>query len=422
MLGLNNVSTYITYLTDPNIRDKIKEIPSNLEEFVRSIDESSDKKAIRHTIACVLFIMNKLHKSRKLNNKRTFDEAMKSNSPTPTADNNNTNSNTTTNLHKLSCIPECFRKSSNCAIKTAIAVHMYTYKTSMLRKVILSIMAGEFDHIKDIATYDQKEYAKLNSSKSVHVENNNFIIRSLVSGFVVAGKLLKNKFYVEIAHNIEFKSYIEYIRVMCGQNKLTSVIVVEPLIRRYLKDFVSAKRNKIERERVENELMINPQTTFNFLLKTITQENDDDTSDGEKVKTSSSSKKQEIIFDKNAEYQVYSGPTGPITTEIILQDGKRYLCKILKHCLYDVLAIDDVVLFNDKNWQERLDTLDYRAKIVLNTKIGSDLNEEVQTHNGIFAVSCKQEDQYKHIEINCRNPNKRRKINHTNVVEDNKKG
>lgn len=396
--NLNTLNGYYKYIKDRSIKDKPKQIPSNMDSYISDVEHHTQSKNIHEKIMSMLYLLNHLFKYRKGANqtesgtKRDLSGELIKNKTYET---------------KINSIPDRIKTSKDPIVRAAIALHIYPHKAIALRNIVVSICHGDFDNQTDIAELTMETSREITTkAMTVAMEVNqsknmidrvlypidNVTTKNLVTGILASAVMLKSKHYAEIAYVLDASKYKDYVQEASKTKDFNHLlIIVDPLTRRYLKDYISPVRVREEKQRIENQFSVNPVDALKFLYDTFEKESAITTNHATNTKNN-------IKFQDDYIYYVYKGsmnyPSKDLSVETITVNGQEYLCKILKHCLYDVIAINNVTTYN-QSWPARLDSIDYRTKIVIETKTGRELNEEMASFHGTIGISWNEADQFK---------------------------
>lgn len=351
----NCVDEYYSYIKKA-AKNKIKpEVPTNLKEVVAAFDESSSFKKQFVGFSCILAT---LFKQKVLQQRRINKTEIKTNPKELKKPNK-----TKISLNRVEFVPEIFKTCKSSAAKSAVAMFCLSpYKETIRRDVLFAVLQDSFDSMDDITKLAKDDIKNLKAVIEGRVSCPDEMRKTLILAMLETSDLLRDKSYSKLAMAVQPKIYLLAIKFYLEKKPLASICPYDALINRYIQTCIASKSQASEREKIVNQFHVNANAIVENMITSL--------SEGKERASS-------VKFEDSHTYFVFEGPINfprDLTYTYKKHNGKQYQIATYKDCLYDVIGTEDE-LFSNKTWQERLDSIDYTAKIRIQKKTGAELNE-----------------------------------------------
>lgn len=340
-------------------RSKAKlEAPPNLPDTVVAFDKNNGpfrKTFIGFSTMLAVLYKQKTLQQRKVNLKKIKENPNLLKTP----------GKTNGSVSRVDIVSDVFQRCKTPAAKSAIAMFcLLPYKEAIRRDVLFAIMHGAFDSVGDIIELVKdnvkniKERIKGKSSCPDDGPGLTVLIKSILE----TSDVLHDKSYSRLAMAIHPETYVTVVKEYVEKKRFATICPADALINKYIQTCIASKSQASEREKIINQFNVNASAIVDNMINSLPDDN-------ETLKS--------VKFEEGRTYYVFEGPVNfprDLTYTYKIYNGKLHQIVTYKDCLYDVFGTKDE-LFSNKTWQERLDSIDYTAKIIIQKKTGAELNE-----------------------------------------------
>jgi hypothetical protein len=368
-----------------NQSEKIQ-LPKNVEALIRETDELAINESLgqilsknyRTSFVVFSFILHSLYKKQvSETRKRSLLKAKNNEESMKTKDNSSSGK-----LQREDVLTNDILRCKSFVAMGSVAIFcLNVCRESVKRAVLLQALNGDFTSMKDVLkTVDSIKNGKKsfngNYPENIDIENQQRIIQALME----LSEIVKDKSYSRLASTINEGIYMKVVQHYSDNNRFKTMFPVEPLMAKYLKDYVAQMYMQKEKESLQNQYNVDPKRTTMFLLDKMSKENVTTNNAHRNRKTKSASK-----YDNDKIYEVFKGPVNYRNHLVITNykyNNRQYRIITYNDCLFDVIGyVSDndehtvKELYNNIPWSKRLDLLPYRAKIDLEEMTGEQLND-----------------------------------------------
>lgn len=390
--------------------DKLAElIPKNVNDLVYTIEDTTNMP-LRKLLVCYWVITFKSLRDDITNKRRMHLEYIRTHKSGHT---NNHHQHHTTDIessnsmngemprpfadkiqNRIDHIPLAMKKLSSKAIKLALAYYCSVSHSEHLRKILISYILHNNNNdllstekIIDLAcnlTDSKEEVESLPiATKKVSEE-----ITAYVGALFELSALMRDKSFGKSASNYNRKAYLTACKHYSEKTvPITIRSPYEALIDYYVKRFVANISAVEERTRLLNQFNVDAKNIINHIIKQFEQL----PITPKHSNASSVNKKGDGLFNPKQLYYAYIGPQNffhKLNQTYYVVNNITWWIITYKDCLFDVIGYE-ITQFEakpgpesrihhmlcDKNWQERLDAVPYRAKIDIRQYTGEELNK-----------------------------------------------
>lgn len=355
-MGSNNAAEeYFGYIKRA-VQNKVKiEPPFDLQETVAAFDEhSSFKKQFIgfSTMLSVLYKQKTLHMRKiNMNEIKANPKSIKS----PGKNGNGTS--------RVEFVPDVFKQCKSNAAKCAIAMFcLLPYKEAIRRDVLFAVLQDTFDSVNDVIRLAKDNIKSIRETIHGRTSCSDEARKTLIQAILETSDALRDKSYSKLAMAVHPKIYVKAVKFYIEKKPFATICPYDALITKYIHTCIASKSQASEREKIVNQFDVNAYAIVENMIDSLPDDNDT-------VKS--------VKFEDTRTYYVFEGPVNfprDLTYTYKMYNGKYHQIVTYKDCLYDVIGTEDE-LFSDKTWQERLDSIDYTAKIIIQKKNGAELNE-----------------------------------------------
>lgn len=270
------------------------------------------------------------------------------------------------NLSRTAVVPEVFKQCKSNAAKSAIAMFcLLPYKETIRRDVLFAVLYdsdsfGSVDDLVKLATDSVKAIKEAIYGRTSCTEE---CRKSLIRTLLETSDVLRDKSFSKLAMSVHPKMYLLAVKFYIEKNQFASICPYDALINKYIQTCIASKSQASEREKIVNQFEVNACAIVENMISGLPERNESST--------------KSVKFEEGRTYYVFEGPINfprDLTYTYKKVNGKFYQIVTYKDCLYDVIGTEDE-LFCNKTWPERLDSIDYSAKIIIEKRAGSELNE-----------------------------------------------
>lgn len=350
----NAAEEYYDYLIR-TARSKTKlEPPVNLHETVAAFDEhpSFKKQFIGFSTLLSVLFKQKSVQQRKLNMNEIKANPKSLKAPSGK-----------TGLNRVDFVPDLFKRCKSTAAKSAIAMFcLLPYKEAIRRDVLFAVLQDSFDSVDDIIRLAKDNVKNIKDRIQGRTSCSDETRKGLIQSMLETSDVLRDKGYSKLAMAVHPNIYVTVVKYYIEKKPFASICPYDALINKYIQTCIASKSQASEREKIVNQFNVNAYAIVENMISSLPDDN-------ETVKS--------VKFEEGRTYYVFEGPINfPRELAYTYKDynGKRHQIVTYKDCLYDVIGTEDE-LFSDKTWQERLDSIEYTAKIIIQKKTGAELNE-----------------------------------------------
>lgn len=350
----NAAEEYYGYVArTAQIKGKL-DAPSNLHDTIAAFD---CHQVFRKQFIGFSTMLNVLYKQKTLQHRKVNMNEIK-------ADPKSLKSRGKINggMSRIEFVPEVFKQCKSNAAKSAIAMFcLPPYKEAIRRDVLFAILQDGFDSVSDVIELAKDNFKNIKDAIRDKTFCSEDARRSLIRTMLETSDVLRDKSYSKLAMSIHPTLYMEKLTTNAKKKTYASICPYDALINKYIQTCIASKSQASEREKIINQFKVNAVAIVANMIASLSDENDT-------VKS--------VKFDDRRKYYVFEGPVNfprDLTYTYKNCGGKYHQIVTYKDCLYDVIGTEDE-LFSNKTWQERLDSIDYTAKIIIQEMTGAELN------------------------------------------------
>lgn len=269
------------------------------------------------------------------------------------------------NLSRTAVVPEVLKQCKSNAAKGAIAMFcLLPYKETIRRDVLFAILfdSDSFNSVDDLVKLAKDNVKVIKEAIYGKTSCDEDSRKSLIRTLLETSDVLRDKSFSKLAMAVQPKMYLLAVKYYIEKNKFASICPYDALINKYIQTCIASKSQASEREKIVNQFEVNACAIVENMISGLPER-----------KESSKS----VKFDEGRTYYVFEGPVNfprDLTYTYKKVNGKYYQIVTYKDCLYDVIGTEDE-LFCNKTWPERLNAIEYSAKIIIEKRAGSELNE-----------------------------------------------
>lgn len=378
------------------VKNNIKHpIADNPNSVISSIDKSPGNGNEKEHIVTATYLLANSYKTKlwlvRARNLKSYSKQAKAQNDTKTR-----SEKSGEKVNKLDCVTETFSESTSKEIKIAVALFLSSNLIDTIRRdLICTILNDEnpktnIEYIVDLFIQPRNAVTKVREYiKSVgNCRLDKATEMNIISALIELSELLKDKSYCKLAMEINSSRYIKLASWYLKENKIHSIVPFEAAINNYLKTSVAQCAHTSERNMVYNQFKTNPIEAITVVSDNLQHHK----KPAQRMYEKSKSLKSQV-FSPNEPIQYHQGPTG-YTRDIVATyhhlGPETYKILTYSDCLYDVIGrTTELVsssgqktrtdeIFDKLSWSERLQLLpDFRAKIVVKTTNGSDINSKL---------------------------------------------
>lgn len=351
----NAAEEYYSYVKR-TAHSKVKpEPPLNLHDTIAAFDEHSSfkKQFIGFSTMLTVLFRQKTVQQRKINMNEIKANPKSLKSP----------SKTNSSLSRVEFVPDVFKRCKSKAAKSAIAMFcLLPYKETIRRDVLFAVLQDTFDSVNDIITLAKDNIKNIKETIQGRTSCSDEMRKTLIQAILETSDVLRDKGYSKLAMAVQPKIYVLAIKYYIEKKPFATICPYDALINKYIQTCIASKSQASEREKIVNQFNVNAYAIVENMIDSLPDDN-------ETVKS--------VKFEEGRTYYVFEGPINfprDLTYTYKEYNGKHHQIVTYKDCLYDVIGTEDE-LFSNKTWEERLDSIEYTAKIIIQKKTGAELNE-----------------------------------------------
>lgn len=351
----NAAEEYYNYVKR-TAQNKVKpEPPSNLHDTVAAFDEHSSfkKQFIGFSTVLTVLFKQKTLQLRKLNMNEIKANPKSLKSP----------GKTNSGMSRVEFVPDVFKRCKSNAAKSAVAMFcLLPYKETIRRDVLFAILQDTFDSVGDVIKLAKDNVKNIKDTIHGRTSCSDETRKTLIQAVLETSDVLRDKSYSKLAMAVHSKIYVLAIKYYIEKKPFATICPYDALINKYIQTCIASKWQTSEREKIVNQFDVNAYAIVENMIDSLPGDNDT-------VKS--------VKFEEERAYYVFEGPVNfprDLTYTYKNYNGKYHQIVTYKDCLYDVIGTEDE-LFSNKTWEERLGSIDYTAKIIIQKKTGAELNE-----------------------------------------------
>lgn len=355
MSPCNAADEYYSYVKR-TARSKVKlEPPVNLHDTVAAFDEHSSfkKQFIGFSTVLTVLFKQKIVQQRKINVDEIKENPKLLKSP----------GKTNSGFSRVEFVPDVFKRCKSDAAKSAIAMFcLLPYKEAIRRDVLFAILQDTFDSVNDVIKLAKDNIKNIKDTIQGRTSCSDETRKTLIQAVLETSDVLRDKSYSRLAMAVQPKIYVLAIKHYIDKKPFATICPYDALINKYVQTCIASKSQASEREKIVNQFDVNAKAIVEYMINSLPDDN-------ETIKS--------VKFEEGRMYYVFEGPVNfprELAYTYKEYNGKHYQIVTYKDCLYDVIGTEDE-LFSNKTWQERLDSIEYTAKIIIQKKTGAELNE-----------------------------------------------
>ncbi|KAI5630587.1 OrNVorf54-like [Venturia canescens] len=367
---------YFSYIKKHDTSKSKLDIPTNLHTIIASFDQCKSPKKQFAGISVLLGLMykRKIRQQRKdnLNDVRSNHTQIKAPKLPLKQD---------SNLCRSAFVPDEFKQCSSPFVKGAIAMFcLQSSKESIRRDLLFAILQGAIVQNDDILNLARESFHSIRETISENYAVNDETKKQIICGMLVTSDVLREKSYSKLAMTVDPKIYILVIKHFTERSQFNTIFPYTALITKYISTSIASKFQASERDKILNVFNVNAKSIVRIMIESLPNDR----------------QMKSVKFDENMKYFVFRGPTNfpkDIVYSYINFNGKIYQVATYKDCLYDVFGNEDE-LFNKHTWHQRLDSIDYRTKIIIEEMSGAELNN--LSENATVAISWMEDGMFRY--------------------------
>lgn len=286
---------------------------------------------------------------------------------------------------RIEYIPDYFLTCTSKAAKIAVMIYMIPSYTESIRKgIIFSILNGHMDDqsIHDLAELSRKSVGELRKVCPTNTTTTEEQRKIMLGALIEIAHITRDRSSAKLAMDISQSGYISLVKSYMDRFNIKEMTIYEPIINKYLKECIALNGQEAERIRIQNQFRINSKDLIMNIIDSLPVPIN-------KVATTST---KALTFDEDQSYFFYKGVPN-FSQEIVVtnfvHDGKTYVIETYNDCLFDVVGwcnetIDETsgekqlnsdLMLKGKNWQERINMIPFRTKVLVGPITGKALNE-----------------------------------------------
>lgn len=351
----NVADEYYNYIKR-TAHSKLKlEAPSNLHDTLVALDEH---ESFKKQFVCFSTVLSVLYKQKSLQLRKVTMNEIKSD-PKSLKSPRKINGG----MSRVDFVPEVFKRCQSVAAKCAIAMFcLLPYKEAIRRDVLFAVLQKTFDSVDEVIKLAKDNIKSIKETIRGRTSCPDDTCKNLIRAILETSEVLRDKSYSKLAMAVHPTIYVYAIKYFIEKKPFSNICPYDALINKYIQTCIASKSQASEREKIVNQFNVNAYAIVENMIDSLPDENDT-------VKS--------VKFEEGRTYHVFEGPVNfprDLTYTYKNYNGKYYQIVTYKDCLYDVIGTEDE-LFSNKTWEERLDSIDYTAKIIIQKKTGKELNE-----------------------------------------------
>lgn len=362
------------------IRDYLKQIkisknvtlPSyNLTEFIKLIDLDV---SFRTRIVAAVCVMNAYFKEQnKIERKRNVLLASENHNNKPKLSKRKTT--------YFDSIHDSFMTCKSKTVLIATAWFGLNRKSEyILRDVIYRILSDDSITMDDILNLETPNNLKAFLKIDI-IKPDIQIRKSLTHAFITISELLNSSTAALLASSFKFNMYLEF----CESCEYKNIVVYTPMFEYYIKNMIPLFQQSNRLVALIDSFNIQPESVVKNTIALIREQLNIKEMNKE-LKKDTKSKIQKITkqpFNNDIVYHVFTMPIRTnlkLTSSSMKIDNSIYFVRHYNSMIYDICGKDGT-LFDNMNWQQRLDSVKSPMKIVVDEIKGSDLNQYISNCN-----------------------------------------
>lgn len=314
---------------------------------------------------------------------------IKQESPTPTTTTTTTTTPTTTmdsvKNSRIDYLPDYFMTCTSKAAKIAVMLYMIPSYTESIRKgIIFAILNGHMDDqtMHDLVELSRKSVGELRKVCPNNATTTEEQRKIMLGALIEIAHITRDRSSAKLAMDISQSGYISLVKNYMLRFNIKEMTIYEPIINKYLKECIALNGQEAERIRLQNQFRINSKDLVMNIIDSLPVPSN-------KVAATST---KALTFDENQSYFFYKGVPN-FSQEIVVtnfvHDGKTYVIETYNDCLFDVIGwcnetVDETtgekqlnsdLVLKGKNWQDRINMIPFRTKVLVGPITGKALNE-----------------------------------------------
>lgn len=332
------------------------ELPTRLVDTAMALDRLT---SFKKQFVCFTAVLTVMYRQKTVQNRKISLLEMKSN-PKAIKSPNRTHSN----LSRTAVVSDVLKQCKSNAAKSAIAMFcLLQYKETIRRDVLFAILLDSFDSVTDIVKLVTDNVKAIKEAVHGRTTCSEECRKSLIRTLLETSDVLRDRSFSKLAMAVHPKMYLLAVKYYIEKNQFASIYPYDALMNNYIQTCIASKSQASEREKIVNQFEVNACAIVENMIGSLPDRNE--------------SSAKTVKFEDGRIYHVFEGPANfprYLNHTYKKFDGKYYQIVTYKDCLYDVIGTEDE-LFCNKTWPERLNSIDYSAKIIIETKTGAELNE-----------------------------------------------